>query len=327
MTLLCWEEGEFPASMQEGIIKLLPKENSANRGDLKTISLPGDISLDVAALADDTAVFLEVHHDSFQAFQSLLDCFQSASGAKVNYKKSKILILGKYSTPPNWLANGPFLVLGRCQAARDLGVMVASNLKPQDAWAHTLASISAHLQSLSDRNLSFESRTTVLRFLIQTKLSFPVSLVRLRNSQVKTLRQLLRSLLWGLGPTDKSKTPLVSWDYLALPTSEGGLGVWDFHNFGLAFIAKYVGSLLTDPPDASWPCLFWSLCRDDIRRTKEEFLLLATSPSTQGLLFFARMIRTWDDFRLSLELRSLSFSFGGGTWSVPLLADSFLEGS
>ncbi|KAL3694337.1 hypothetical protein R1sor_007988 [Riccia sorocarpa] len=92
---------------------ILHAQENAKKGKFVTAELPGGMRLDVAALADNTAAFLAVHEPTFREFLRLLEVFQSASGAKINFAKSKILLLGKYSRPHDWLTAGPFKVLGK----------------------------------------------------------------------------------------------------------------------------------------------------------------------------------------------------------------------
>ncbi|KAL3688567.1 hypothetical protein R1sor_014876 [Riccia sorocarpa] len=96
---------------------ILSLQAAARDGNIKNLKLPVGICLDVSALADDTAVFLALEESTFSNFFRLLDCFQSASSAKINLKKSKILILGKYSLPPHWLHSLLVQLLGRHQFA------------------------------------------------------------------------------------------------------------------------------------------------------------------------------------------------------------------
>ncbi|KAL3686068.1 hypothetical protein R1sor_004090 [Riccia sorocarpa] len=230
-------------------LSLLPRKERKN-GTFVAVELPGGLTLDVSALADDTAAFLQV--------------------------------------------------LGRYKATRYLGIMVASSLEPQDAWAHAIATISNRLYNLSDKLLNFEGRCTVLRYLVQTKLSFAISLVTLRKSHLKTLKQLFRSFLWGTSATGRSKVPLVAWDYIFAPLRDGGLGIWDLSNFNSAFLVKYVSSLLVKPPDALWPDVFWSLCRDNIRRSRQQFLLFGPPARKADSPFFSKMLDTWCSFREEL---------------------------
>ncbi|KAL3680979.1 hypothetical protein R1sor_023935 [Riccia sorocarpa] len=63
-------------------------------GNIKTMNIRGVAELNISALADDTAVFLDVDESSFHKFQVLLKRFQAASGAKINFRKSKAMIIG-----------------------------------------------------------------------------------------------------------------------------------------------------------------------------------------------------------------------------------------
>ncbi|KAL3686073.1 hypothetical protein R1sor_004095 [Riccia sorocarpa] len=169
---------------------ILAAQKGAKNGTFAAVKLPGGLTLDVSALADDTAAFLQV--------------------------------------------------LGRYKATRYLGIMVASSLKPQDAWAHAIATIR------------------------------------------------------------RSKVPLVAWDYISAPLRDGGLGIWNLSNFNYAFLVKYVSSLLVKPSDALWPDVFWSLCRDNIRRSRQQFLLFGPPARMVDPPFFSKMLDTWCSFREEL---------------------------
>ncbi|KAL3675517.1 hypothetical protein R1sor_025465 [Riccia sorocarpa] len=171
---------------------------------IQPVKLPGGVTFDVTALADDTALFLALHEPTFHVFFRLLESFQAASRVKVNLRKSKIMVVGKYSQPPSWLLQQPIQVLGKSQSTR--------------------------------------------------------------------------SVLWGRMKEGKLKAPLVGWDLLSALTTCGGLGIWDLQNFNSAFLTKYVGSLVSNPLDATWPPVFWTLCKDKFRRPPEEFLLLGRLP-------------------------------------------------
>ncbi|KAL3676662.1 hypothetical protein R1sor_026610 [Riccia sorocarpa] len=206
---------------------ILAVQTAASKGLIKTLKLPSGFSLDVVALADDTAAFLALEESTFAEFFRILDGFQSAWGAKINLRKSKVLILGKYSQPPLWLQQLPIQLMSRHEPTRYLGIPLANSLRPQAVWMQVVAAVSGKVQSLNDKQVSFEGRCALLRFLVQSKLSFAISILLLRNSHAKTLRSLFRSFLWGLSSSGKPKTPLVAWDFLAAPVSHGGLGLWD----------------------------------------------------------------------------------------------------
>ncbi|KAL3680949.1 hypothetical protein R1sor_023905 [Riccia sorocarpa] len=87
------------------------------------------------------------------------------------------------------------------------------------------------VQGLHSNLLSFEGRAILLRFLVQTKLAFLLSLVTLRSSQLRTIRALLRSFFWGQSQSGKPKVPLVGWDLVAATPLAGGLGVWDLRGY------------------------------------------------------------------------------------------------
>ncbi|KAL3680897.1 hypothetical protein R1sor_023853 [Riccia sorocarpa] len=97
---------------------ILAVKKGASDGNFKAFDIRGVASLDVSALADDMAVFLSIDETSFREFFHLLDRFQLASGAKVNLRKSKIMLLGRYRKPPDWINELPLQLLGRTQPTR-----------------------------------------------------------------------------------------------------------------------------------------------------------------------------------------------------------------
>ncbi|KAL3692821.1 hypothetical protein R1sor_006472 [Riccia sorocarpa] len=195
-------------------------KNAARNGGLLTVVLPGGVSLDVSAFADDTAIF-----------------------------------------------------------------------------AFAIATIGKKIQALQLHRVSFEGRVVLLRFLVQTKLSYLLSFLHLWKSQLKIIRQLFRTMLWGLSVAGKAKTPLVAWDFLSAPGLLGGLGIWDVLIMEQSFLLKWVGLLLTNPPDAAWPLVFGLLCPRTRGRTLAEFLLLADFPDPIGSPMARRMLNAWDSLR------------------------------
>ncbi|KAL3684022.1 hypothetical protein R1sor_002044 [Riccia sorocarpa] len=293
-------------------------QQGISEGNMKAIKLADDITLDVLALADDTAIYLALHEESFQHLFGILAAFQSASGASVNWRKTKLMLLGKYTKPPDWLARFPFSVLGRSQTAKYLGVPVATVPRAQDSWAHIIAAVGKKVQALLLHRLSFEGRCVVLRFLVQTKLSYMLSFIHLTKSQDRVIRQIFRSLLWGTSHNGMLKTPLVAWEFLTAHGMDGGVGVCDLQLQGTAFLTKWVGNLLSHPPDTTWPALFSSMCRSLTGSSHAEALLLTDLHVAGYSPMFKKMLSAWGTLRRFLVWNqdvtgvpgSLSYSAG-----------------
>ncbi|KAL3698329.1 hypothetical protein R1sor_012405 [Riccia sorocarpa] len=237
---------------------ILAIQSAAADGKLKTLKLPMS-----SALADDTTIYLALHEPTFRLIFDILNVFQFAAGAKINFRKSKILILGRYAQIPDWLCSLPIPLLGRSEVAKYLGFSVASVLRPRDAWGQVIGSLAGRVRTLQDKHMSFEGRYITLKCLVQSKLSFVLSAAMLNKAQLKTIKQLFRILLWGVSKGGKPKIPLVAWDLITAPLSLGGLGLWDLQKFNWAFFAKFVGSLISAPPDAAWPTQFGMVSSED----------------------------------------------------------------
>ncbi|KAL3686481.1 hypothetical protein R1sor_009055 [Riccia sorocarpa] len=171
---------------------IMAVQKQSELGTVKTVKLPGGAVLDVSALADDTALYLAIQEPTFQVVFGLLDIFQSASEAAINWRKTKLMLIGKYCQPPPWMQHLRCQVLGKSEMVKHLGVPVATAPRPQDVWVHTLAAVGRRIQALQVHKVSFEGRTVLLKVLVQSKLSYLLSFLHLRNSQLKTIKQLFR---------------------------------------------------------------------------------------------------------------------------------------
>ncbi|KAL3695444.1 hypothetical protein R1sor_009520 [Riccia sorocarpa] len=228
------------------------------QGRIKCLRLgsSGVLAQVISAFADDTAFITETDQSTFDAIFALLDEFFLVSGCRVNWAKTKHMVIGKFESAPDWLFRLPFVLLTKTQGTRYLGVYVANKILPADSWDFIAAKLRKRAQGFASSFLNFESRTVILRFLLQSMLPFSLSLTRFRQLDFMALERLLSAFLWGNNADGLPKTSLVAWDRLANVVELGGSGVWCARSFQRALIAKLVYSELLDE-DSIWRDIFW----------------------------------------------------------------------
>ncbi|KAL3679742.1 hypothetical protein R1sor_022698 [Riccia sorocarpa] len=101
-------------------------------------------------------------------------------------------------------------------------------------WFGSWAASDKILKKLSryiGRQLSFEARVVVLRFLIQALMPFALALVKFRMQDLHMIDRLFSIFLWGSNSDGKAKVALAAWRRVALSTDLGGVGIWDIRPF------------------------------------------------------------------------------------------------
>jgi len=113
----------------------------------------GRIKTTVVAYADDVTIFATSPTD-IPKIQEALHCYEEASGAKINMRKSRALAIGPWDTSV-WIMDIPYHT-----EAKILGFRVTSKVQESahKSWTITTARIRAQAQNAYYRNLSFDKR-------------------------------------------------------------------------------------------------------------------------------------------------------------------------
>ncbi|KAL3700215.1 hypothetical protein R1sor_018237 [Riccia sorocarpa] len=91
------------------LIAAIKKKNQCGR--IKPLMLGEEISVSCIALADDFAIFTEIDKKDVQHLLALLGRLETAAGARVNLKKSKLLLIGHQKQIPPWTRALDFTVV------------------------------------------------------------------------------------------------------------------------------------------------------------------------------------------------------------------------
>ncbi|KAL3693104.1 hypothetical protein R1sor_006755 [Riccia sorocarpa] len=229
------------------IIKSIVEEVETDERRLLRVSLrAGRETLPITlAVADDTAFVLTTDQNFFASLGLLFDRFSSVSGCMVNWGKSRHLPFGKFILQPPWLCELPFQSLSRSQGTRYLGVFTASKLKPNNTWDFVSQKLTKRLAIFANQQLKFKSKVVILRYLLQSIISFSLALVRFRKKYLQRLERLLAAFLWGTRADGSARTSLAIWEQLALPVGLCGVGLWSLQLFQEALVYAGLGCMIS----------------------------------------------------------------------------------
>ncbi|KAL3683195.1 hypothetical protein R1sor_001217 [Riccia sorocarpa] len=95
---------------------------AADRGSIKAVRLPSGLHIVSSCYADDTAIFIQLHRQSYIELQLILDTYCRATGSCLNLNKSEFMLIGTRTPTPSWLQHTGAKILQPTQQLRGLGL-------------------------------------------------------------------------------------------------------------------------------------------------------------------------------------------------------------
>ncbi|KAF5458660.1 hypothetical protein F2P56_022673, partial [Juglans regia] len=166
-------------------------------------------SLSHLLFTDDTLLFCKADRNQLRALKALLLCFEAASGLKVNFDKSKLVLVGTVSNTRQ-LAS----IIG-CKVASlpitYLGLPLGAAARASSIWDSVIEKIGRKLAGQKRLYLSKGGLLTLIKSTISNLPTYFLSLFQLPASATAQIEKLYHDFLWsGIG--DEFKFHLVSWD-------------------------------------------------------------------------------------------------------------------
>ncbi|KAF3956171.1 hypothetical protein CMV_018682 [Castanea mollissima] len=138
-------------------------------------------------------------------------------------------------------------VQGAEPTKENLELEVALSLELDD-WKKDLNDIKerieSKLSSWKSKNLSWASRATLIKSMIQVILSYSMSVLQVPKGLCDQLDAIVRRFWWNPKFNKGSYSNPIAWDLLYWPLKEGGLGFRKFWEFNQALLAKLAWWLL-----------------------------------------------------------------------------------
>lgn len=111
------------------------------------------------------------------------------------------------------------------------------------------------INSWSNKCLSKTGKEVMIKSILQTILSYVISIFLLPNSIISTTKKMMNSFWWGHSGPSSRGIHWMSWEKLSMHTKYGGMGFKDLTAFNSTMLGKEGWKLLIEP-DSLVFCIF-----------------------------------------------------------------------
>ncbi|XP_068486473.1 uncharacterized mitochondrial protein AtMg00310-like [Phaseolus vulgaris] len=194
--------------------------------------------------ADNTLFFCKAKSKSVFNLKVMLNCFELASGLKVNFSKSRLGGIGVEQTEILHFAK-----ILNCEVMsipfKYLGMPVGGCHKRGEFWDEVVNRVKKRLGRWKGRFISMAGRICLIKSVLSSIPLFYLSLFKIPSIVLKKIVSLQRNFLWGWG-SDGRKIAWAAWDKVCKPKEAGGLGIINVRQFNLALMGKWIWRLKTE---------------------------------------------------------------------------------
>ncbi|GJW80321.1 RNA-directed DNA polymerase, eukaryota, reverse transcriptase zinc-binding domain protein [Tanacetum coccineum] len=188
--------------------------------------------------ADDAVFVGKWNEGNINSLVHVLDCFNLASGLKINMNKSKILGLHVKSDKVNTAAKKlgclvlkvPFIYLGS---------KVGGVMSKVSAWSEVVERVKNRLSKWKMNTLSIGGRLTLLKSVLGSMPIFHMSLFKVPAGVLKVLESI-RSHFFNRHETNSKKASWVNWKSVLASKERGGLGVSSLYALNRGLLFKWI---------------------------------------------------------------------------------------
>ncbi|XP_073363071.1 uncharacterized protein [Aegilops tauschii subsp. strangulata] len=233
-------------------------------------------------------VFLEGSHDNLETLRDILQCYEQASGQRVNLQKSSIFF-GKGRAENNKaMLKGIIGITSEALSEKYLGLPTVVGRSKDGTFKPVRESARGKVLGWKGQGLSKAAKEILAKSGLQATPTFTVSCFQLSKKMCRNLTTISSNFWWG-STHGENKVHWVAWDKMCLPKRDGGMGFRNFEAFNQALLAKQAWRLMQEPdslvarllqePDS----LVARLLR--ARYYKDSSIMQATCPSNGSYTF------------------------------------------
>ncbi|GJW07864.1 RNA-directed DNA polymerase, eukaryota, reverse transcriptase zinc-binding domain protein [Tanacetum coccineum] len=206
-------------------------------GMFKGIKLGNSTSISHLFYADDAVFVGQWCESNINTLVSVLECFNKASGLKINMSKSKLMGLHV----DNEKIKGAVLKLG-CLSFKTpfsyLGSTVGGSMSRTQAWVDVVQRVKNRLSKWKMNMLSIGGRLTLLRSVLGSMPIFYMSIFKAPLGVLRTLESI-RSHFFKGHPLESNKASWVNWNSVLASKDNRGLGVSSLYALNRALMFKW----------------------------------------------------------------------------------------
>jgi len=156
------------------------------------------VKVNMLQYADDTLFFCEANTKNIFNIKAILQCFELASGLRVNFVKSRIGATG--------LSHGSlwsFANILKCDVMGSpfvyLGLPIGGSHKRDDFWNGVIKKVKTRLSRWKGKCLLWAGRVCLIKSVLSSIPLFFMSLFKLPSGVTDKLVRIQRDFLWGWG--------------------------------------------------------------------------------------------------------------------------------
>nr|GEW69331.1 RNA-directed DNA polymerase, eukaryota [Tanacetum cinerariifolium] len=186
----------------------------------------------------DAGLFQGLQLGNINSLVNIFECFNMASGLKINMRKSKIM--GVHVTRDKvdkaamklgcLVPKAPFLYLGS---------MVGGAMSRSKSWYEVVDRVKKRLSKWKLKTLSIGGRLTLFKFVLGSIPIFHMSMHRVPMGVLRTLESLRSHFFNGYDPNSR-KASWVKWKMVLASKDKGGLGVSSLYALNMGILFKWL---------------------------------------------------------------------------------------
>lgn len=196
--------------------------------------------------ADDSLLFTRASRQECAVIVDILNCYESASGQKINYEKSEVSFSrGVSSMQRNELTN----LLNMRQVDRHekyLGIPSISGRSKKVIFDSLMDRIWKKLQGWKEKLLSRAGKEVLLKSVIQAIPTYLMGVYKIPCSIINKIHSAMARFWWGSSDTTR-KTHWKSWEAMCTLKCFGGMGFKDLRVFNDALLGRQAWRLIREP--------------------------------------------------------------------------------